>query len=240
MPTTNYWAVVPASGIGARMGGGVPKQYLPLCGHTVIEQTLQRLATHTKISGIVVALAANDDSGRELLKRMSFPGKHLSIVTGGAERCHSVLNALQGLAAVGAPDDWVLVHDAVRPCLRHVDIDALIDALCHHDDGGLLGVRVSDTVKRVTTSGEVIETLNRDELWRAMTPQMFHLAKLTSALSEAVALRQFVTDEASAMALMGASPIMVEAHSDNIKITHVADLALAEFYLEQQRVHACE
>ncbi len=132
----------------------------------------------------------------------------------------------------------MLVHDAVRPCLRHEDIDKLIDVASHNSDGGLLGMRVSDTVKRAAASGQVLETINRDELWRAQTPQMFRLAALTQALQQAIELQLNVTDEAAAMSLAGAVPIMVEGHADNIKITHLPDLALAQFYLQQQEIEA--
>lgn len=237
--TINYWAVIPAAGIGARVGGLCPKQYLPLFGKAVIEHSLQRLLSHIKITGAVVALAPDDEYGKKLLdKFLDEQKKPFVIVNGGAERCHSVLNALHGLAEFAEPYDWVLVHDAVRPCLRHADIDKLIDAANRHAAGGLLGVRVTDTVKRVASSGEVIETVNRDELWRAQTPQIFPLAALTRALNHAIENRLNITDEAAAMSLAGAVPMMVEGHADNIKITHFADLALAQFYLQQQETSA--
>jgi 2-C-methyl-D-erythritol 4-phosphate cytidylyltransferase len=233
-----YWAVVPAAGIGTRVGGERPKQYLSLCGKTVIEHSLQRLLTHTKIAGVVVALGPDDLYGKNLLEKTLICEKPLIAVNGGAERCHSVLNALRRLSEFAGPHDWVLVHDAVRPCLRHDDIDKLIDAVSRHPDGGLLGVQVSDTVKRAGSSGEVLETLDRNELWRAQTPQIFQLAALTQALSDAVERQLNVTDEAAAMSLAGAVPIMVEGHPDNIKITYLTDLALAQFYLRQQEADA--
>ncbi|MEO5573860.1 MAG: 2-C-methyl-D-erythritol 4-phosphate cytidylyltransferase [Gammaproteobacteria bacterium] len=228
------WAVIPAAGIGMRMGGERPKQYLSLCGKVVIEHSLQRLLTHVGITGVVVALGPEDSYGKNLLSIVATQNKPLITVNGGAQRCHSVLNALRRLADIADPDDWVLVHDAVRPCLRHDDIDKLIDAVQHHSDGALLGVRVSDTVKRVTSSGEVIETVDREELWRAQTPQIFQIGRLTQALTQAIDRRLTVTDEAAAMSLVGAVPMMVEGHADNIKITHLPDLALAQFYLQHQ------
>lgn len=220
------------------MGAECAKQYLPLCGKSVIEHSLLRLYTHNKIAGLVVALALDDTYGRSLLDSLVLRDKPVMYVSGGMERCHSVLNALRHLAEIAGPHDWVFVHDAVRPCLRHEDIDKLIRAAEHHPGGALLGLRVNDTVKRVAGSGEVLETLSRDELWRAQTPQLFQLGTLIAAIGRAIEQNLQVTDEAAAMALNGAVPQMVEGHADNIKITHFADLALAQFYLEQQGVCA--
>ncbi|MEO5702641.1 MAG: 2-C-methyl-D-erythritol 4-phosphate cytidylyltransferase [Gammaproteobacteria bacterium] len=236
--SASYWTVIPAAGIGTRVGSVCPKQYLLLCGKEVIEHSLQRLLTHSKIAGAVVALAPDDQYGKNLLNKFTGQEKPVITVEGGAERCHSVLNALHRLTEFAGPHDWVLVHDAVRPCLRQADIDRLIDTTNNHPDGGLLGMRVTDTVKRVTASGKVGETINRDDLWRAQTPQIFQLAALTQALSQAIEQRLNITDEAAAMSLAGAVPMMVEGHADNIKITHFADLALAQFYLEQQEAGA--
>lgn len=185
---------------------------------------------------MVVALAPDDDYGRNLLDSLALREKPVIHVNGGMERCHSVLNALRRLTEFAGPHDWVFVHDAVRPCLRPEDIDSLIHAVEHYPDGVLLGLRVTDTVKRATDCGEVLETLNRDELWRAQTPQLFQLDALTTAMSRAIEQKVQVTDEAAAMALNGAVPRMVEGHADNIKITRLPDLALAQFYLEQQGV----
>ncbi len=217
-----------------RTGADRPKQYLELCGKTIIEHTLERLYMHEKIAGVVVSIAAQDEYGKKLLQNISTGGKPLIIAEGGAERAQSVLNGLRELAKIAAPQDWVLVHDAARPCLRHADIDRLIDTLRDHPVGGLLGIRVSDTVKRVDKSGEVLETVSRDELWRAQTPQMFRIGMLVDALNQVVEHNINVTDEAAAIALTGAVPVMVEGHADNIKITHLPDVALAEFYLRQQ------
>ena len=226
--------MVPAAGLGVRMGAALPKQYLTLRGKCVIEHSLERLASHPKVSGIVVALGQDDDYGAKLLSRPEWNGKPLHRVTGGEQRSHSVLNALSRLAEIAAAEDWVLVHDAVRPCLRHSDIDKLVNTLGEHPVGGLLGVPLSDTIKRVAADQRVIETAKRAELWRALTPQMFRLAALTQALNQAIKGGVEVTDDAAAMSLTGVVPIMVEGHADNIKITHPADLALAEFYLVQQ------
>jgi 2-C-methyl-D-erythritol 4-phosphate cytidylyltransferase len=154
--------------------------------------------------------------------------------SGGEERCHSVLNALTALQKVADESDWVLVHDAARPCLRSEDIDHLLAELTDHPVGGLLGLPVADTMKRTDADDSVIETVSREHLWRALTPQMFRLGELYDALDGALKRDELVTDEASAMELAGKAPKMVEGHGDNIKITRPQDLRFAELYLAEQ------
>lgn len=211
------------------MGMSTPKQYLPLLGKTVIEHTLDRLSSHPRIAGVVVVIAPGDVHWQSLS-----PKQTPMIAEGGAERYHSVLNGLHKLATIAQPHDWVLVHDAARPCIRHADIDTLIDSVAGHAVGGLLGVPVSDTVKRADNAGNVMDTVNRHGLWRAMTPQMFRLEVLMHALHYAVTQHLPVTDEAAAMELCGFAPRMIEGHADNIKITLPQDLMLAELYIKQQ------
>jgi len=226
---TTYWAVVPAAGVGRRMGSDIPKQYLPLNGRLVIEHTLQRLLEHPLIEQTLVALSPNDEWWPDTAY-----ANHVDLITvkGGTERCHSVLNALRQLSGIAADNDWVLVHDAARPCLRSDDIDRLIQQLKGHPVGGILGMPVRDTMKRADASGQITETVCRDGLWHAFTPQMFRLGRLREALSQAQEQGMQVTDEASAIELAGYSPRLVEGHPDNIKITRPADLALAAFYLQ--------
>lgn len=227
----DFWAVVPAAGVGRRMGGEIPKQYLNLQGRRVIEHTLARLLSHSAIRGVYVAVSETDQWWPDIEY-----AEHPKVcrVEGGLERCHSVLNALSALVGVASADDWVLVHDAARPCLRTEDIDRLMDELKSHPVGGVLAVPVHDTVKRSAEGGEVLETLPREVLWRAYTPQMFRLGELQNALSTALEKGWLVTDESSAMELMGKRPKLIEGHGDNIKITRPEDLALAAFYLAQQ------
>ncbi len=227
-----YWAVVPAAGSGARMSSQVPKQYLALAGKTVIEQTLARLAAHPLIDGIVVALAPDDTRWQDLGITLDKP---VLRVNGGGERCNSVLNALFELQKHAQPDDWILVHDGARPCVRLTDIDKLIAGLHGHPNGGLLAVPVRDTMKRADENSDVFETVDRKGLWHALTPQMFRLGELSAALSHAIDNGWLVTDEASAMELAGYKPHLVEGAADNIKITRPEDLVLAEFYLRQQQ-----
>lgn len=227
-----YWAVVPAAGSGSRMNSQVPKQYMVLAGKAVIEHALARLAAHPLIDGILVALAPSDTRWQDLA--LNFP-KPVLAIKGGAERCHSVLNALFELQKHAQRDDWVLVHDGARPCLRAADIDRLISELRDHPHGGLLAVPVRDTMKRADENGNVFETVDRKGLWHALTPQMFRLGELSDALMRAVDQGWLVTDEASAMELAGYKPLLVEGTADNIKITRPDDLVVAEFYLRRQQ-----
>ncbi len=226
-----YWAVIPAAGIGTRMQSEKPKQYLSINNKTILEHTLDRFCSHPKIAGVVVAISANDDFW-STLEISSHP--KITVVEGGIERCHSVLNGLRVLSEMANNNDWVLVHDAARPCLRIQDIDHLLDTLDGHDVGGILGLPVRDTMKRADMSNTVQQTVEREGLWHALTPQMFHLTALTNALENAFSKEILVTDEAQAIELNGLHPVLVEGHPDNIKITKHHDLALAELYLSQQ------
>ena len=225
-----YWAIVPAAGSGSRMGAALPKQYLRLGDRTVLEHTLDTLLGVEALACVVLVVAPDDSIWQEIRPR--YTGKSLDVVSGGTERCHSVLNGLDALCGKAAASDWVLVHDAARPCVRRDDILALMTGMDADSDGGLLGVPVADTMKRVAADGQVTATVDRGGLWHALTPQMFRLEPLRAALQQAVATHSVVTDEASAMELAGYRPRMVQGHRDNIKITLPADLELAAFYLQ--------
>jgi 2-C-methyl-D-erythritol 4-phosphate cytidylyltransferase len=222
------WAVVPAAGVGRRMGGEVPKQYLELRGRKVIDHSLQRLLDHPGIEAAYVALAETDEWWASTEHARD---SRVIRVTGGEERCHSVLNALLHLRERAEGQDWVLVHDAARPCLAAEDLDKLVRTLRGHPVGGLLGVPVQDTLKRVSLDGGVDGTVSRCGLWQAYTPQMFRLQLLIDALQQALQRGSLVTDDASALELAGYTPLMVEGHAGNIKITRPSDLLLAAFYL---------
>jgi len=224
----NFWVVIPAAGIGSRMNAEHPKQYLEIQGKTVLEHTLDCFIHHPRISGIVVAIAEHDDYWPKLSIKTDRP---ILTVKGGDERCHSVLNALQGLRELAEDHDWVLVHDAARPCLRKHDLDKLLITMATHPVGGLLGVPVHDTIKRVDPVMTVEKTVDRSALWRALTPQMFRYGMLQAALSKALADDYLVTDEASAIEHAGHSPLMLEGHAENMKITRPEDLELADFYI---------
>jgi len=213
------------------MGTGTPKQYLPLAGKTVLEHTLQRFTDIDAIKGLVVVLAA-DDHYWQSLQLTSNTLIHTTL--GGAERYQSVLNGLRYLEKMADADDWVLVHDAARPCVRPADIKKLISATSLCADGAILAVPVRDTMKRSDAGNRITATVSRDKLWHAQTPQIFRFATLRSALEKVVGQNLSVTDEAQAIEATGLCPLLVEGHPDNIKITHPADLSLAEIYLRQQ------
>lgn len=227
------WAVVPAAGIGSRMGSTIPKQYLPLLGQPVIEHTLTLLLSHPLINTIFLPLDAGDVYWPKLALAKD---RRIQTVAGGQERCHSVLNALQMIAPQAAARDWVLVHDVARPCLCLEDLDRLFRELEHEEVGGLLGVPVADTLKRTDAQGVVQETVDRSQVWRAYTPQMFRFGVLYQALQDALAGQALVTDEAAAVERSGYRPRMVQGRADNIKITIPSDLAMAELYLRQRTV----
>ena len=218
-------AIVPAAGIGSRMGAERPKQYLQLAGMAILEHTLIRLLSHPAISQVIVALAPHDRWFDTLPVAQD---ERILRVEGGAERAFSVLNALHV-----AQGEWVLVHDAARPCLTHSDLDRLI-ATAMACGGAILGSRVRDTMKRSDAAGNILATVEREELWHALTPQMFPTGPLKRALEEGLALGATITDEASAMERAGFPVRMVEGRADNIKVTRPEDLSLAGLYLQQQ------
>ncbi|MBW8054472.1 MAG: 2-C-methyl-D-erythritol 4-phosphate cytidylyltransferase [Nitrospira sp.] len=237
--SSRIWAIVPAAGTGFRMGRSQPKQYLTLAGRAVMVHTLERLCSHPRIEGVLVGLAAEDRDWASLKDAIARLPMFLGTYEGGAERADTVLNGLRALGANADPADWVMVHDAARPCIRHEDIDRLIRETQDHPDGGLLARPVADTVKRTDSTQLVQETVPRTHLWRALTPQLFPLERLTGALEQALAAGVTVTDEAAAIEHTGGHPRVVAGHADNIKITLADDLALAELFLKQQeREHA--
>jgi len=225
-----FHAVVPAAGVGSRMETDVPKQYLLLNGRMVIDWSIQALLHQPGIESVTVALSAEDKIWPSTL---SAADPRVKTVAGGAERCDSVLNALQSLLEYAAEDDWVLVHDAARPCVLGQDLSRLMQ-LAVKGKGGLLGVPAHDTMKRTDFEAKITETVDRKLLWHAQTPQIFPLDLLYRALQEALEAGVAVTDEASAMEWAGYHPLMVEGSSSNIKITRPADLQLAAFYLVAQ------
>ncbi|PSJ46579.1 2-C-methyl-D-erythritol 4-phosphate cytidylyltransferase [Zobellella endophytica] len=224
----NAWtpltAIVPAAGVGKRMAADIPKQYLPLAGRTVLEHTLSRLLEHPAITRIVVATGEQDEWFPTLAIARD---TRIERVIGGRERADSVLNALARVDT-----GRVLVHDAARPCLHRCDLDALLTA-ADQPQGAILACRVRDTMKRGDGRGAIMESVSRDELWHALTPQCFATGPLRRALSAALRQGLAITDEASAMEWAGFHPRLVEGRGDNIKITRPEDLALAAFFLQQ-------
>jgi 2-C-methyl-D-erythritol 4-phosphate cytidylyltransferase len=228
--TRSIWAVVPAAGVGKRMQADRPKQYLELVGKTVLEHTLTRLLQAEIFTAISVAISIEDPYWPELVISKN---EYVQTAPGGKERSDSVLSALQAISGSASEQDWVLVHDAARPCITTADIRFLIDSLQDDEIGGILALSSHDTLKNVQ-GGSIVGTLDRTHIWRALTPQMFRYGKLKQALEASVG-NPAVTDEASALELLGFQPKIVEGRPDNIKITRPEDLPLAQFYLEQQQ-----
>ena len=237
MTTPKYWPVLPAAGVGSRMQADRPKQYLPLHNRYLIDHTLAMMLSYPAFEQLVLVLSADDPYWPD----SDFAHDPRIIrAAGGEERCYSVLNGLQALETVAAADDWVVVHDVARPCLQHRDLDKLLAAL--RDPGAVLAAPVRDTMKRGrrepgpggADSAVIDHTVDRHQLWHALTPQVFRYAALKKALQQALADGSEVMDEASAMELSGQAPYLVEGSAGNIKVTRPDDLALAEFFLSRK------
>ncbi|MEZ9059444.1 2-C-methyl-D-erythritol 4-phosphate cytidylyltransferase [Vibrio pelagius] len=223
-------AVVPAAGVGSRMKADRPKQYLTIHAITILEHTVNKLLSHPQVSKIVVAVSESDPYFPELSL-----SQHPDVVRvkGGNERADSVLSALNYIQESDL-GEWVMVHDAARPCIQQGDIDKLIEVSLSHPVGGILAAPVRDTMKR-GVDGQIDHTVERANLWHALTPQMFRTLPLQQVLTEALEQGVSITDEASAFEWKGASPALVAGRSDNFKVTQPEDLALAEFYLSQNK-----
>ena len=231
MPESRFWVVVPAAGSARRMGAAVPKQYLPLAGRTVIEWSLAPFLAHERAAAVVVVLAEHDQHWAQT----ALAGDaRVTTTIGGAERMDSVLAGLRALQSRAAPDDWVLVHDAARPCLSATDLNRLLNELNDDAVGGLLAAPVVDTLKRADDGGRVSQTVPREKLWRALTPQMFRRDLLQRALDGALARGVAATDEAQAVEALGLQPRLVAGDADNIKITLPEDLPRAERILKSR------
>lgn len=236
MNKPEIWAIVPAAGIGKRMLSDIPKQYLSLNGHPVLEHTLNALLDNPHVTGLVIALNPLDQHFSDINIHCRKP---VITCTGGNERADSVLNAISELLShtkTNREAVRVLVHDAVRACIRQADINKLINEVGDNINGGLLAIPVRDTMKRQQSNSlMVFETVDRKNLWHALTPQYFHAERLLNALKQAESDSVVVTDESSAMEAAGYSPLLVEGYEDNIKITRPDDLRLASLYLKAQQ-----
>lgn len=218
---------MPAAGSGQRFGQQIPKQYMPLAGRTVIQWSLAPFLDDGRCQGAVVALAAADAH----FARLGLGTEKVATVMGGAQRADSVLAALESIRA--DDDEWVLVHDAARPCVTREEIDRLLQQAGADAVGGLLAVPLADTLKR-EASGRVTDTPPRAGLWRALTPQMFRLGALREALQAAGREGRSPTDEAQALEWRGSAPRLVQGSPQNLKITTAADLSLAAAILWQR------
>jgi 2-C-methyl-D-erythritol 4-phosphate cytidylyltransferase len=224
---TEFHALVPAAGLGARMGDSMPKQYLPLAGQPMIAHALDTLCSSTEISTVFVVLAP-DDKLFQTYDWSRFSDKLQLLFCGGERRSDTVLNGL--IASALEPDDWVLVHDAARPCLTQTQLSRLIAELRDDAVGGILAVPVADTLKRADGNDRIKCTESREQLWQAQTPQMFRAGLLAQALQQ----RGNFTDDASAVEALGLQPKLVLSDPTNFKVTFPQDKLLAELLLTQQ------
>jgi|TARA_B100001250_G_scaffold119205_1_gene101137 2-C-methyl-D-erythritol 4-phosphate cytidylyltransferase len=226
------WVVIPAAGIGKRMGVDIPKQYITVCDKAIIEHTVEKFTSRNDLQGILVALSNSDQhwSTLELSKN-----NKITTVTGGEERYKSVYNALCSLKNKAGDDDWILVHDAVRPCITTFEIDQFIADLDHLNGiGGILALPCFETMKKANTNHEIEETIDRKFIWHAQTPQMFRYKKLFLAIEKIMNENIFITDEAMAMELAGYKPMLIQGTHSNIKITDQNDLKYLESFLRQE------
>jgi len=230
----SFYALIPAAGTGTRMGGAAlnqstaPKQYMPLNGVPLIAHALIVLAREPRISKLFVVISP-DDVWWDNYEWQGWEDRLQVLRCGGATRAETVLNGLKAMASECAADDWVLVHDAARPCLPAESLSQLLDEVADDAVGGLLAVPVADTLKRADAECRVAATVPRAGLWQAQTPQMFRHGMLSEALRAAGA---DMTDEASAIEQMGLHPRLVECDSRNLKVTYPQDLRLASLILE--------
>ncbi|MFZ2974551.1 MAG: 2-C-methyl-D-erythritol 4-phosphate cytidylyltransferase [Ferribacterium limneticum] len=225
-----HYAIVPAAGSGSRFGSEKPKQYLDLLGRPLIFHTLKALTACPDIERVWVVLAP-DDPWWPRFDWSELGPKLETVRCGGATRAASVSNGLRAAAMVAADDDWILVHDAARPCLSAAMLEALFEELADDPVGGILAVPVADTIKRADAEQRVAATEPRDGLWQAQTPQMFRYGQLEKSLKNEMA----VTDEAGAIEAMGLQPKLVRGDATNLKVTYPADLALAAMILRARK-----
>lgn len=227
---TKLWAVIPAAGSGSRFSKTELKQYQYIQDRTVLEHTIRRIS-QLPLNGYVLAIGTQD-SFAQTLAFQNIDKAHFC--TGGAERVHSVLNALNHLLNFADENDWVLVHDAARPCVTIDCLNALVSKAIESNDSAILAIPVRDTLKQVKTADHIDKTVSRDSLWQAQTPQITKIGKLKKAIEQALENNVTITDEASALEYMGETVRVVMGRSDNIKITYPDDLELARLILQSQ------
>ncbi len=228
-PLHRHFALLPAAGIGARMGASHPKQYLDIHGRPMIWHAIRAFERHPAIARIYVVLSAEDgwwgDYDWSAFSRLTV------LRCGGASRAESVANGLRAIAGEVASEDWVLVHDAARPCLSRALLDKLLAEVSGDAVGGILAAPVADTLKREGEGRRILATVARERLWGAQTPQMFRHGLLLHALDQA---GHMVTDEASALEYLGLAPRLVESDLTNLKVTWPRDLDVAAWLLGRE------
>lgn len=223
-----YFVIIPAAGIGTRVKADCPKQYLKIHDQVILARVVNLFSQRKDIEKVVVVLHAKDHWWPTL--QFAHAEKILTVI-GGKERVHSVLLGLDFLKEHAEKNDFVIVHDAARPCLQSQDITRLLTELKDHPVGGLLGLPVVDTLKKVNAHHAVTETVSREQLWQAQTPQCFRFQLLKSSIEKTLSDNQIITDESSAIEYAGHHPKMILGDPRNIKITYLEDLKLAEKFL---------
>jgi 2-C-methyl-D-erythritol 4-phosphate cytidylyltransferase len=226
MMSERFFGLIPAAGAGERMGMATPKQYLKLLGRTMLYHSVNALLANARIDTVFVVLAPADQEFRQH-PWGEFGDRVAPLYCGGATRHDSVLNGLVAASSTVEPDDWILVHDAARPCLGQHELQRMLDTLATDEVGGILGVPVADTLKRADSAGRIETTEAREQLWQAQTPQMFRHGLLLEALGRTAKL----TDEAGAVEALGLKPKLVQGSATNLKVTFAEDLQLAQTIL---------
>jgi len=227
MTSNSLYAVVPAAGIGSRMGADIPKQYLVVQGQTILQHTLAKLSTFSELEKIIVPISEND---QWFVDQPISKHEKVQTCKGGSERFESVLNGLDHLLKQGADENaWVMVHDVARPCFQLSDLKNLFAR--RSEQGAILALEVRDTMKRTDATGAIVKTVDRKNLWHALTPQLAPLGLLHRAISTCIQDGVAITDEASALEYIGLNPKTIAGHPSNIKVTRPEDLELAEFFL---------
>ena len=233
MTSERFFGLSPAAGAGERMGMTTPKQYLKLLGRTMLYHSVNALLANARIDTVFVVLAPADQEFRQH-PWGEFGDRVAPLYCGGATRHDSVLNGLVAASSTVEPDDWILVHDAARPCLGPQELQRKLDTLATDEVGGILGVPVADTLKRADSTGRIQATEAREQLWQAQTPQMFRHGLLLQALGRTAKL----TDEAGAVEALGLKPKLVRGSTTNLKVTFAEDLQLAQTILASRGAQA--
>jgi 2-C-methyl-D-erythritol 4-phosphate cytidylyltransferase len=231
MSTSHVHVLIPAAGRGKRYGGAMLKQYLPVCGKSVLAHSIKVFQFHPMVSSTTVVLAEDDQWFESAVGLLA---ANVNTVTGGETRAQSVRNGLKYIADNYSSTDWVLVHDAARPCLSVSRLERFLEQGLESPHGAILAVPIGDTLKRAGDSQEVVATVDRTGLWAAQTPQLFRVGVLADAIYVAQEAGCSLTDEASAMEFVGIKPLLIMGSSANIKITHSSDLAIAEALLSRK------
>mgnify|MGYP003672735231 CR=1 FL=1 len=229
-----FFALIPAAGAGSRMGNELPKQYLSLADKPMIHHAIHTLCQSQRIAHVFVVLSPNDNEWSNH-NWSEFSNKLIVLNCGGATRAESVLNGLnmaQKKCSINT-NDWILVHDAARPCLTTTQLEKLMNELKDDEIGGLLAIPVADTLKRCDIQNRIANTESREGLWQAQTPQMFRYHLLIQALNNATGIN--ITDDASAVEALGFHPKLVDSDAYNFKVTYPQDLALAELILQKRK-----